>query len=519
MSHGGRVPQARPLSANADDVAVGRNAVTGYAAWFVNLAIGLVLTPILLRGLGTDGFGAWTFAFTLATYVGVVELGLGVATIRHLASALARGDQARATVVAASARFTYLAMALAGTVVLAVLVLAPGLIFRAEGASTASVRMTVLLVGGGFVLSSAASVYPAIAVGAGRSDLGTIVGMVARVAMAAAQAAVVLTTGSLVGLGLVTAVGVVGGTLAVRAVTRRHFSDIDVSLGNAERGMIRTLLSSGWRNGAIAVTAAVAVQSDVIVVGAILGPAEVAAYGIATRAFMMVLVLSSKATDVLVPTFAHSAEVADVERIRTAFRESVFLARSILVPALIILAVFGGSLLKLWLRDVPAGAVTVLVVLVLGAVAAAPGHSSFAFLTGIERLNFLLVGSTVAAIGNVIASVALTWQIGVVGPAVGSLIAFSIWNLLLLPRHVGSQISVPWGHLSAAGLQVLALPSLVAFMAALGYAEVVGRTSPREGVPGSILTGAVFLVILAVTLPRNRRERYRRLAVGAFRPR
>ena len=489
--------QAVNDTANADNAAVGRNALWGYAAWTVNLGIGLVLTPILLRGLGTNGFAAWTLALTLATYVGIVELGLGVATIRQLAAALAERDIPRASSVAASARAAYLVMACAGLLVLVALVTAPGLVVDPEGASTARLRVAVLVLGMGFVISSAASVYPAIAIGAGRADLGTVVGIVSRIVMGAAQAMVVLTTGSVVGLAIVTAVSILGGTMAVRAVARNVFGYIDVSLKNASRSRVRALLSSGWRNGVIAITAAVAIQSDVIVVGVILGTAEVAAYGIAVRAFTVLLVLATRATDVLLPTFAHSNAVQDRERTKRAFGESVFVTRAILLPGLVVLVAFGEPLLRLWLGEVPEGSLAVLVVLILGALAAAPGHSSSVLLSGIDRLNYLLVGASVAALANLGLSVALTLRFGVVGPAVGSLIVFIGWNMLLLPRYVGSILDVRWQALSAAGFRLLVTPAIAAALSALIVSQIWGRSSSAQALAGATIVSAAYVACAA----------------------
>jgi O-antigen/teichoic acid export membrane protein len=512
-------PEGAAVGANADSLAVTRNALTGYVAWAVNLGVGFVLTPVLLRSLGVEGFGAWTIAFTIASYVGMVELGLGVATVRHIASALADGDWIGASAVAASARATYLAMGCAGVFLLSVLVMLPGRVVETHGVDSSQVRIAVLLLGLGLVLSSVGSVYPAIAIGAGRADLGTTVGTAARLVMAAAQAVVVLLTGSLVALAAVTAFGVVGGTLAVREVTRRHFSEIDVRLENASRDMVRRLLSSGWRNTGIAIAASVAIQSDVLVVGVMVGTTAVAAYGIAVRASTMIHVLATRATDVLVPTFAHDAAVKDTRRIVTAFRESVFLTRAILVPALIVLVAFGDQLLRLWLGNVPSSANDVLVILLTGAIVAAPGHSAFALLTGMNRLTFALVWASITAVVNLSLSILLAWRFGVVGPALGSLVGFLILDMVVLPRYVGSLLGIPWLPLSFAGLRSLAVPALASSAVAWAATVSLGQTSPREGLVAAAVTGLVYLAVLWATLNSERRGRYGRLLAGATRRR
>ena len=493
--------------------------MTGYGSWIVNLAIGLFVTPILLRQLGVDGFGAWTVVLTVASYVGLVELGLGLATTRYVAAALATGDIARASAVAASARATFWLLASVGTLVLAGLVMIPGLLVETGGVPSNQVRMSVFVLGMGFLLSMPAAIYILIAQGAGRQDLPTTVGVASRLCMAVAQVAVVLATDNLVALALVTAFFLVAGSLAARAVSRRAVPDVDIRLANASTTVARELVGSGLRNAAIGITSVFAIQSDVLVVGAILGPAAVAAYGIAVRASTMVSELAFRATDVLVPTFAHTTAQRDDDRTVMALRESAFLARAVLVPAFVILAAFGDQLLDVWLGEVPRHSSTVLILLVAGAIAAAPGHSCFVLLRGMNRLTFLLIGLSITAAGNLALSVFLTLRIGIVGPAVGSLAGFVAFNMLVLPRHVAQLLRIRWLPLSFAGAGALALPVAAASASAVVARTVLEWSTPVEGIAGAALVGLVYLAFLPAALGRERRGKYRRLLVSALRRR
>jgi O-antigen/teichoic acid export membrane protein len=400
--------------------------------------------------------------------------------------------------------------------VLGVLVALPGLVVDTGDVPSEHVRLAVFVLGAGFLVSLAASVYPAIAIGAGRADLGTVVGIVSRILTAGAQIVVVVLSDSLVALALATAVGVVGGTLAVRAVAQRVFPDIEVRFALARSSVVRLLLSSGWRNAAIGIAAAVAIQSDVVVVGAILGPIAVAAYGVAIRASLMANTLATRATVVLVPTFAHATTREQQERTVTAFRESIFLTRAILVPALVVLVAFGGDLLELWLGDVPPNTNLVLVLLVLGTVVAAPGHSSFVLLTGMNRLDFMLVGASITAVGNLGLSILLTWRVGIAGPVLASLAGFVVWDLVVLPRRVGALLHIPWISLSTAGLGELALPAIAASLVALGIAAGLGGSFSGAALAGTAIVGLVYVAALWLVLDAERKARYRRLLVGAI---
>jgi O-antigen/teichoic acid export membrane protein len=64
------------------------------SAW--SLLIGLVTVPSLVRGLGVENFGVLCFVWMLASYFGFLELGIGRATLRHLASCLSEAGRGEA---------------------------------------------------------------------------------------------------------------------------------------------------------------------------------------------------------------------------------------------------------------------------------------------------------------------------------------------------------------------------------------------------------------------------------------
>ncbi len=497
--------------ANADNAAVVRNALVGYVAWTANLVAGFVVTPILLIHLGESAFGAWTLALALAGYVGTVELGLGVATIREVAAALAQGNRAVLATVAASARATYLVMAGIASVILMIIVNLPAAVVSPHGVDSTRMKLVIVILGAGYIFASTGAVFGAIAIGVGRADIGTNVGIVTSLATAAAQAAVAWTTGSLVWLAVVTAVGTAGTNVVLRGVLRRRFRELDVRLRHAERRTARRLLASGWRNGAIGICAAVAVQSDVLVVQAVVGVSAVAAYGIAVRASAVVRAFANRATDVLMPTFAHSTARGDKQRTIDAFTESAFLTRALLVPALIILVWFGSRLLDLWLGSVPPHTNLVLVTLVLAAIAAAPGNSSFVLLTGMNRLSFMLHGGAIAAVANLCLSVAFAYAVGVAGPALGSLLVFIFWDGFFLPRYVAAHLGLAWRPLVAAGLIPLIAPAVAACAVAGVGSKIVAVHSPLATSAAVAATLVTYMALLPLTVGSIRRARYRRL--------
>src|SRR5690349_17294712 len=70
-----------------------RNAIGMYAIYGAAIASGLIVTPIIVRALGKDGYGAWSLIGAATTYLAVLDLGVAPAIVRFAAEA--RGRQAR----------------------------------------------------------------------------------------------------------------------------------------------------------------------------------------------------------------------------------------------------------------------------------------------------------------------------------------------------------------------------------------------------------------------------------------
>jgi O-antigen/teichoic acid export membrane protein len=96
--------------------------LTSTAFSVVTVLVALVATPLLLRWLGEERFGAYRAASDWTGYLGLLELGLGNALLPLLARSLGRSDEEglRATLAAGVRAYAWLAMAmLAGGIGLA----------------------------------------------------------------------------------------------------------------------------------------------------------------------------------------------------------------------------------------------------------------------------------------------------------------------------------------------------------------------------------------------------------------
>src|SRR5436190_42665 len=72
-----------------------RNVSTGYLKTGSSALITLVMTPVLIAGLGTEAFGIWIVIGSLALYREILQFGFSTATPKYVAEYAALDDQER----------------------------------------------------------------------------------------------------------------------------------------------------------------------------------------------------------------------------------------------------------------------------------------------------------------------------------------------------------------------------------------------------------------------------------------
>lgn len=74
-----------------DEIKVG--AVLSYITIAFSNVVGIIYTPIMLRMLGQAEYGIYSLVGSIISYMSIVDLGFGNATIRYIAKYRAVGDK------------------------------------------------------------------------------------------------------------------------------------------------------------------------------------------------------------------------------------------------------------------------------------------------------------------------------------------------------------------------------------------------------------------------------------------
>ena len=399
----------------------------------VGTALGAVaIVPVLVRLLGSEGFGIWFTVTSATAIVGFADLGISNGLVTLIAAAGAEGDDDTIASYVSSAFFT-LALLGAGLFCTFLLV-SPHVDWAALLNTTAEHR---------------ASVRPAVTALAAAICISMPLGVAQRVHMAYQEgflSSVYAGLGVLVGLALalVAAVAdadllvVVGATLAGPALVSlvncallfgRRRPGLRPRLRAATSATASRVVRSGGLFLVLGLAVAVGYESDLVVLSRVLGPEAVTAYAAPMRLFALMPMIASFLITPLWPAYGDALARGDVAWARTTFRRSVKVAAVLNVPAALVLVAVGRPLVE---RLVPGARPSLGLLLTLGtwAVLSTVNIPFAMFLNGAHVVRLQLACALLMATTNLPLSILLAREIGVTGPILATVITTSAFVLL-----------------------------------------------------------------------------------------
>jgi O-antigen/teichoic acid export membrane protein len=291
-------------------------------------------------------------------------------------------------------------------------------------------------------------------------------------------------------------------TLMVGLAVVKRVTGASLRTGRFRRSLLTDLLRFGGIQSLVALSSVVAYQLDSLVIGVILPVAQVAPYGVALNTANFTGSLSSQATGLLIPTYAHDEEVGNRRRQSTYFLGAMIACLGISVPIVIALAAFGDPILKLWLGHVPPQTYKVMIVLGIVTVLQRPGNQCFLFLTGIGRNKQLAVLALIGSVLNLAGSIGATYWLGPVGPAVGSLPVVLVIDFVVLPGIVCRHLGIPIARYVRTSLAPILPTAVVGGIVALALIHLEPAPSALAAVVGAVVVVVASWVTLVGVVSR-----------------
>lgn len=457
------------------------NTAVAYGATLAAYAVGLVAAPYFINSLGPSAYGIATLidVFAISGWASLLEIGIQVSTVRLVAEASAKEDWDEASRVVS----TSLAMYLGIGAVAATLLLAASSWLAQDALNVPDQYQDALIMTLRVLAIALAFQFPGLAIAAAvegtqRNDLIVLVRLTTTL-LATAVAVILVAEGmGLLAYMIVVTLAPVAGVFILLAFVLRFRPMIRIGVAGLSRRVARSLLGTSSMIFFMRFGNLVFMNSDKIVIGAILTSTALTQYAIAAKLYAVVYVAGVLMNSAVLSASSHYFAIGDTARLQSLFLRGTKYAVAVSVPLAAALFAIAPELCAAWVGDAyRSSGRTTQIWLISIIVTSLVGVGSIMLLSLNRLWSVLWLALGSAALNLAISIPGAIWW-GVDGVIIGSTVAWIVVGppfMTYLLRTLGINwgrftrevllTTCPWaalaGVLAFGGLKLLDVESLV----------------------------------------------------------
>jgi O-antigen/teichoic acid export membrane protein len=492
-----------------------RNIFSTWAGFAINAGVTLVLTPFVLRELGTARYGIWILTSSIIGYYGFLDLGFRAGVTQYLTRYLGVGDRERASECISSA---VAVLGLVGVTIFGLSLGAASLaprIFDLPAGLEREAFWCIVVVGGSAALQFALSPFTSIFTATQRFDLATGIGISTRLLTATGIVATLKAGYGLVGVSAATCLVSAIDYLVRWRVSRSLAPELEVSRRHISLQRIREIGVFGAWNALIAVNAFVYQHVPNLLIGTLMPIAAVGHYALATGLTRHLRSVLSPIGQVIYPAAAQVHARGDRPVLERLYHDGSRLVLLAMVAIVLPAAFWANDFYRLWIGEKYLSgetfhSVALLFQILLASVATSYSSGIAAqILVGAGHVRMVAIALVCGSALNLGISLALVGEHGLAGVAVATVTASVIIDLVAVPFLLQRTLGLSYlGFLRRA----CGRPAAVAVLLAVAIVLIrLGGTADdflHLAFQGLLAGTATALIVLSVGITAAERHRY-----------
>jgi O-antigen/teichoic acid export membrane protein len=469
------------------------NVLASWAGHAVIIVTGFIMPRFIDYHIGQTALGVWDFGWSVVTYFGLAQLGVGSATNRYVAAHRSAGD-IEGVNRTASAVMCVQFVATMVVVVLAVIAAwqVPALLTHRLGDFVSDARWVILFLGLTIAAQLPLGAFSGILTGYHRWDLYSAVNTGGHAGIIVAMIVALSFGGGLRSLAIASFLGTLVSEVLRAWVAYQICPGLRINPFRVCRADIRKLVMFGGKTVINSMSGLLMYQTSSLLVIGFLGPAALAIYARPTALVRHVQTLVSKLAFVLTPIAGALDASGQQSELRTLLVRSTRYSMYLTLPLLLPLLVFGDTIMRVWMGPNYEG-LAVVAILAIGHLLSVPQQSAVTILIGMNLHGRVAVANLLAALFAVVLGFltlgVLQW--GLIGAALSITIPLTLSGLYV-PLYACRQTDLPLRKYlirAFGGSLLAAIPYLVCLVAA----RVLFRNSPVFALGGGMAVGVLAL--------------------------
>lgn len=424
----------------------GRTLVRGSTmrllATFVNMAIGLVMMPFIIRTLGDRHYGIWALVATYVGFTGLFNLGISSAVRRFLSRALGGDDEEdfRRFFVTSF----YLHLGLGGILLILSIILAMCSNFIIGNLADAHLfRWLALILGVSVAVQFPVRVFQGLLTSHLRYDLISTIRMGEALLRAPLVILVFHLGYRLIGLAFLSAtIQLLAAAVTILLACRVH-RGLSLSIRLVDRVRTKKLFGYGFYSLLAQIADLLRSQVSPVIITIFASVSLVTPYAIANRLNRIVGELMVALMSVLLPVFSRQEGRDDQATMRRTylFTSRISTYASVFLGGMMIL--LGRAFIERWLGPEYAYVVPIMHVLIIGNIFACAQIPTVGFLYGTSRNKYYAMTNIIHGVLCTGLSSALIVPFGLMGIAIGVAVPTVLIKFFVQPIYACRALRIP----------------------------------------------------------------------------
>lgn len=427
-----------------------KNVFYNLSGFFSSIIVAFFLSPFVVHRLGNDLYGLWTFVVSLTGYYGLFDLGIRSALSHYTTRYLAQNDTQGVNRTVNTALIVFYTVALVVSAVTLVLVAILPKMISIETVNIYQTRLALGISGLSVAMSLPLAVFTVITFSLSRFDIQSKITIFDRL-LSAALTVLVLSLGfGLVGLATVTA-GCLLLSLLIHVIFAFHlYPKLTISVSRFCGDALKEMWGYGVKTFFLTLAERIMNYADAIIIGLFMTSSAITYYSIASNLIPYFIGIVASVSWTFLPATTASGAKGDMAKLRDIFlngsRGIVALSTTITTG----LILMGKDFIGLWMGQEYVSGVDyassghVLSILACAAflrLYASPGKQ---VLMALRQFKVLVIVAIIELAANILLSVMLVRQMGLIGVALGSLIPLLFTQLIVVPKYILHELKINW---------------------------------------------------------------------------
>lgn len=394
-----------------------KNSSYTFIGYVFPILFSVFITPVMVHRLGVEDYGIYILVNTIMAFLGLLDLGLGVALIKYISQYQAEGNSEGLKNLINSAYSLYFAIGALGFGIYITLGKFFLQIFHITGQSQEHILVVFALAGCLFFMNSISQVYGIVPAALQRFDISIKINLGQLTIFNLAVLVAVLLGYKLKVILFLNIITILGMALAFRWQLKKLLPEIHLQLAWSKNEIVKA-----YKFGLLAAVNNLAsnslIQLDRFVIPIFLGPAALSYYSLPGNVAQKTGGIVGSLAGAIFPITSGLIGKGDLERLKSIYRKVMRNATLMAAACTMAIVSFAYPILYFWLgKDFADKGWVILIVVAVTYFFLALFTILQNFLLGMNKVKFLMFTSIGFAVLNIIFLVLLVPKFGIIGAA------------------------------------------------------------------------------------------------------